>query len=47
MQIIVVTNCNEKWIRNGKEELERWVLVLKSFSILGPTGTMPEGLIEG
>jgi len=25
MQIIVVTNCNEKWIRNGKEELERWV----------------------
>ncbi len=19
MQIVVVTNCNEKWIRNGKE----------------------------
>jgi hypothetical protein len=26
MQIIVVTICNEKWIRNGKEELERWAL---------------------
>jgi len=24
MHIKAVTNCNEKWIRNGKEELERW-----------------------